>query len=380
MAHICLVAGDPSGDAHAAALVTTLRRRDPSLTYSGVGGHRLREAGVPLLDDLTQTAAIGPFDALANLRRLLAVRRRVADHLMTARPEAVVLVDFGDFNLPFIAPIAKRAGCRVIYFISPQLWAWGRFRLRWVRRCVDRMIVVFPFEEAFYRRHGVPVTWVGHPLIEASRAGLPREQAQAALGLNPWRMTVGLLPGSRRHEITRLLPLLLRAARRITWDMPGVQFLLPKAPSATPEAFAALSVEHGVDLIPCENRIDDCLACLDVAIVASGTATLQTALHEVPMVVVYRTSLPTYLAAKAVVRVPHIAMVNLIAGRAIVPECVQFTATPRRIASETVALLRDQTRQTAMREALRSVKEALGPPGAMERAARAVLEELRICR
>jgi len=290
-------------------------------------------------------------------------------------------VDFGDFNLPVIAPLAKRAGCRVLYYVSPQLWAWGRFRLRWVRRYVDRMIVLFKFEEEFYRRLGIPVTWVGHPLLDTADETGSREQAQQALGLNPWRMTVGLLPGSRRGEIARHLPLLVSAAQRIAWHMPGVQFLVPKAPSAAPQWFAALDGRHGLDVVACENRMRDCLRAMDAAIVASGTATVEAALCEVPMVVVYRTSWPTYLAARLVVRVPHIAMVNHIAGRAVVPEYVQMRATPAGIARELVELLRSEERRNAMRQELRRVKDLLGPPGAVERAAQVVLEELAtICR
>ena len=381
MASLCLVAGDPSGDAHAASLVDALRRLDASLTFAGLGGPRMRQAGVELLDDLTHTAAIGPFDAARHLGHFARARRRLAERLRAQRPDAVVLVDFGDFNLPVIAPLAKRAGCKVLYYISPQLWAWGRFRLQWVRRYVDRMIVLFKFEEEFYRRAGVPVTWVGHPLIETARASVSREQAQQELGLNPWRKTVGLLPGSREQEIRRHLPLLLAAAERIAWEMPGVQFLLPKAPHLPGRLFAPLEGRRNeLEIVVCENRMYDGLQVLDGALIASGTATLEAALFEVPMVVVYRMSWPTYLAARCVVRVEHIAMANLIAGRAVVPECVQRQATPSRIARELVNVLRSPERRAAMQEALRKVKAELGPVGSVDRAAQAVLEELRTCR
>ena len=377
MPHVCLVVGDRSGAGHGARLVEALKRLDPSLTFAALGGSCLQAVGVELLDDLTQAAAIGPFDAVRHLRRFAQARNRFAAHLQARRTDAVILIDFGDFNLPVIAPIAKRAGCRVLYYVSPQLWAWGRVRLRWVRRYVDRMLVLFQFEEAFYREAGIPVTWVGHPLLDAVKPSAPREQLQHDLGLNPWRMTVGLLPGSREQEVKRHLPLLLSAAQRIAWHMPGVQFLLPKAPHVPARCFAPLEAHPGLAVRVCENRIGDCLAVMDSAIVTSGTATLEAALREVPMVVVYRTSLPTYLAARAVVRVPHIAMVNLIAGKTIVPECVQHRATSHRIARELVALLRSHERREAMREALRRVVEQLGLPGAVERTARAVLEELR---
>lgn len=377
MAHLCLVAGDPSGDAHAAGLVDALKRLDPQLTFAGLGGGALQQAGVALLDDLTQTASIGPFDAVKHLRRFAQARRRFESHLTTTRPDLVILVDFGDFNLPVIAPLVKRYGIPIVYYVSPQLWAWGQFRLRWVKRYVDRMLVLFKFEEQFYQRHGVPVTWVGHPLIDTAKPSVPREQAQRELGLNPWRVTVGLLPGSRAQEIARHLPLLLNTAKRIAWHMPGVQFLLPKAPHVPNQLFAAIERSSELDVIVCENRIYDCLQVMEACVIASGTATLEAALFEVPMVVVYRTSALTYLAAKVAVRVPHIAIVNLITDEAIVPEYVQHRARPSRIASELVSLLRNQERNTTMQQQLRSLKEQLGPPGAIERAAQVVLEMLR---
>ena len=294
------------------------------------------------------------------------------------------MVDFGDFNLPVVAPLAKRAGCRVVYYISPQLWAWGRFRLRWIRRYVDRMLVLFRFEEAFYQRLGIPVTWVGHPLVDPALQGgvetrassRPREQAMAALGLNPWRMTVGLLPGSRAQEIRRHLPVFLDAASRIAWRMPGAQFLVPTVPGIPPGLLEPLATPRATDLMVSERPMAECLPAMEVALIASGTATLEAALMEVPMVVVYRTSWPTYLAARAVIRVPHIAMVNVIAGKEVVPEYVQHRARPARIAQEIVGLLRQAQHREAMRQELRKVREALGPQGAVERTARAILSEL----
>jgi len=377
MASLVFVAGDPSGDAHAARLIEALKARQPSLTFSGLGGAAMQQVGVSLLDDLTQTAAIGPFDAAKHLKRLARAKRLLEAHLKSHRPDLVILVDFGDFNLPVVAPLVKRHQVPILYYISPQIWAWGRFRLRWVRRYVDRMVVFFKFEEEFYRRAGVPVTWVGHPLVDTAKASVCREEAQRELGLNPWRMTVGLLPGSRAQEITRHLPLLLSAAKRIAWHMPGVQFLLSKAPSVPSRLFDRLKARRDLEAIISENRMYDCLQCMDAAVVSSGTATIEAALFEVPMVVIYRTSWPTFLAARTVVRIPHIAMVNVIGGRPIVPELIQQQARPQWIARELVGLLRSTERKAAMQQQLRELKEKLGPPGAVERAAQIVLETLR---
>ena len=239
------------------------------------------------------------------------------------------------------------------------------------------MIVFFPFEETFYQREGIPVTWVGHPLVEQARASLSKEEAVERFGLNRWRRTVGLLPGSRKQEVARHLPLMLTAAREIAWHMPGVQFLVPKAAGLPPGSIEGPCSRAGVAVRVADGSLDDALQVMEAAIVASGTATLEAALCGVPMAVIYRTSWPTYLAARLVVRIPHIAMVNVVAERAVVPEFVQHRATPTRVAQAMVALLRDEERCEAMQAGLREVKQRLGPPGAVERAASVVLETLR---
>lgn len=376
MPSIVFSAGDPSGDAHAARLIQALTIKRPDLACSGLGGPAMQAAGLTLLDDLTRTAAIGPFDAARHFARLMRAKRLLDAHLHTQRPDLAVLVDFGDFNLPVIAPLVKRHGIRIAYYISPQLWAWGRWRLRYVQRYVDRMIVFFPFEETFYRRAGVQVTWVGHPLVESAQPSMSRDDALKSFGLNPWRRVVGLLPGSREREVVRHLPLMAAAARRVAWRMPGVQFLVPKAPGLSRETLAGLLAGAEVDVRIAEGPAPDALQLMEAAVVSSGTATLETALCGVPMVVVYRTSWPTYLAARAVVRIPHIAMVNVLAGRAVVPELIQHRATPGRIAREVIGLLRGDERAEGMRRELRQAVQALGPPGAVARAAVAILEEL----
>ena len=376
MASIVFSAGDPSGDAHAARLIDALRARDPSLRCAGLGGPAMQRAGLTLLEDLTKATAIGPFDAARHLARFVRAKRLLEAHLVNDRPDLVVLVDFGDYNLPVIAPLVKRHRLPILYYISPQLWAWGRFRLRYVRRYVDRMVVFFPFEEAFYRRAGVAVTCVGHPLVDGLRPSLSREDARAHFGLNPWRRTVGLLPGSREDEVRRHLGLMLEAAARISWELPGVEFLLPKAPGLARAAIDAAVSRAGVSVCVAEGGLADALQLMDAAVVASGTATLEAALCGVPMAVVYRTSWPTYLAARAVVRIPRIALVNIVGERLIVPEFVQQRATPGRVAQALIRLLRDEANSAEMKQSLEGVRAKLGPPGAVGRAASVVLELL----
>ncbi len=374
MPSICFVAGDPSGDAHAARLIEALSVKEPRLTYSGLGGPAMQQAGAVLLDDLTRSTAIGPFDAVQHFGRFLVAKRRLEEHLRDHRPDLVILVDFGDFNLPVVAPLVKRFGIPILYYISPQIWAWGRWRLRYIRRYIDRMIVLFPFEEALYRREGIPVTWVGHPLIDRAKPSLTQEEAAKRFGLNHWRRTVGLLPGSREREVARHLPLMLATARRIAWYMPGVQFLLPKAPHLPRALFETHPIPPSCDVHLIEHSMYDALQLMEVAIVASGTATLEAALCQVPMIVIYRASWPTYLGARIVVRTPHVAIVNVIAGRRLVPEFIQHRARVEPMASAVMSLLRDPERQSRMQQALRQIQEQLGPPGAVERAATAVLD------
>ena len=376
MPSIVFSAGDPSGDAHAAHLIEALKARDPSLTFGGLGGPAMQQAGMTLLDDLTQAAAIGPFDATRHLSRLRRAKRLLDDHLRTHRPDLVILVDFGDFNLPVIAPLVKRHGIPILYYISPQVWAWGRWRLRYIKRYIDRMLVFFRFEETFYQQENIPVTWVGHPLVDHAKPNISKEEATKRFGVNPWRRTVGLLPGSRHQEVARHLPLMLSAARQIAWRMPGVQFLLPKAAGIERAPLEAAVNRCGADVVITEGSVCDALQLMETAIVASGTATLEAALCGVPMAVVYKTSWPTYLAARMVVRVPDIALVNVVAGRRIVPEFVQGRASPEQLAAVLVELLRNGERRDAMKTALQEVKVKLGSAGAVERAAAVVLETL----
>lgn len=374
MASICFVAGDPSGDGHAARLIEALKSRNASLSFSGLGGPAMQQAGMQLLLDLTQAAAIGPFDALRHVNHLKKAKQLLAEHLQSHRPDCVILVDFGDFNLPLIAPLVKKMGIPIFYYIAPQIWAWGRWRLNYVKRTIDRMLVLFAFEETFYKKEGIPVTWVGHPLVDQAKPSMTPEAAARHFGLNAWRRTVGLMPGSRAQEVARHLPLMLKAAHRIAWRMPGVQFILLKAPGIDRKRLEKAVAQSGVDCVVTEGSVYDALQTMEVALVASGTATLEAALCAVPMVVVYKTSWPTYFTVKALLRIPHIALANVVAQRKIVPEFVQHQATPRRLADALVALLRNDERRAAMKKDLAGVAEKLGPSGAVNRAAEVIMK------
>ena len=360
--------GEPSGDLYAGALVEELRRRAPGAEIFGFGSERFSAAGGRLVGDFKGLSVTGLTEALRVLPASYAMLRRLVSAARETRPDVFVAIDFPDFNFRLMAAL-KALGIPVVYYISPQLWAWRTGRMQTMKRLVDRVLVIFPFEEELYRREGVDVEFVGHPLVDLARATEPRDVFLRRHGLDPAAPTVALLPGSRPNEVRRILPDMAAAMPLIASRLPNVQFVVACAPNLTDELFAALRgpvCVHG--------RADDVLAACDVVVTASGTATVQAALHERPMVVVYRLSGLTYRLGKPFVKVDTYAMANLVAGRRVVPELIQRDMTPERIAEETVSFLTDRARYDATRDALRQVRARLGAPGASGRAADAILE------
>lgn len=375
---LVLVAGEASGDLHGAALVEALRAADPALEFSGIGGPRMRQAGVALTDDLTRLALIGVVDVLRHFGAFRRVFYRFLDHIDTWKPDALICIDYPGFNLR-LAREVKRRRLPVIYYISPQVWAWHQSRVRLIREVVDHLVVILPFEPDFYRPHGIRADFVGHPLLDIVRPTMTREAFLASVDLAPTAKTITLAPGSRLGEIRRHLPLMLEAAARIARQHPDAQFLLPTLPTL-PEAIYAphLQQHRQLKLRTVPGHMYDALNAADLVLVASGTATLETAIAERPMVIVYKTSLWTWLPARLVVRLPYIGLVNVVAGKQVVPELIQFDATPERLAREALAILDDPTRQEMMRQELRQVKVKLGHSGAAARAARSILDYLDV--
>jgi lipid-A-disaccharide synthase len=290
------------------------------------------------------------------------------------RPDVFVAIDFPDFNLRLL-PAMRRLGIPVVYYISPQLWAWRASRMETIKRYVDRMLVIFPFEAPIYERAGVPVEFVGHPLVELAAARRERPAVLAAAGLDPGRPVVALLPGSRPNELRQILPTLVEAALAMTRTRPDLQFLVARAPSLSDPLFGPLDRlrSAGVAHAAVEGAADDVLASADVVVTASGTATVQAALHGRPMVIVYRLSPLTFAIGRAFVRVHAYGMVNLVAGHPIVPELIQDSFTPDAVAREVTALLTRPAQADAMRRDLADVRARLGGHGASARAAAAVL-------
>jgi lipid-A-disaccharide synthase len=370
---IMLSCGEASGDLYAGALAEAVRRQAPSAELFGFGGERFRAGGGRLLGDYRGFAVTGLTEALKVLPRSWAMYRRLVRAARVERPDVFVAVDFPDFNFRLAAAV-RALGIPVVYYISPQLWAWRAGRMKTMKRIADRVLVIFPFEQAIYERAGVPVDFVGHPLVDLAAAGEPREPFLRGLGLDPAAPTVALLPGSRPNEVRAILPGLAGAARLLVERVPGVQFLVARAPNLDTSLFDALGAPGGRRPAMVEGRTDDVLAASDLALTASGTATVQTALHEVPMVVVYRLSPLTYRLGKPFVRVDTYAMVNLVAGERVAPELIQDAFTPDAVAAEALGLLTDAERIARTRAALRRVRAALGAPGASDRAARAILD------
>jgi lipid-A-disaccharide synthase len=368
---VLMVAGEVSGDLQGAHLVEAIRQIDPEVRFFGVGGEGLERAGMKLLYPSRSLSVVGITEVLPKIRSILRALRILKQSIDHERPDLVVLIDFPDFNLR-LARYAHRRNVPVVYYISPQVWAWRSGRVKQIARWVRKMIVFFPFEVPIYRDAGVDVEWVGHPLIDIAKPTLPREEALRRFGIDPGRRTIGLLPGSRAGEIRRLLPTLLGAAELLVKEVPTLQFVLPLA-SSIPRSMVLPFIERSsVPVTLVEGLTYDVMNISDLLVAASGTATLEGAIVGTPMVVIYKVSLLSYWIGRALIHVDHIGLVNLVAGKRVAPELIQKDAGPQRIAGEALRILRDPILIRQMRESMAEVRKRLGEPGAAERAARIV--------
>jgi lipid-A-disaccharide synthase len=363
-----IVAGEASGDLHGGNLVRAMHQIDPDLSFYGVGGKRMQAAGVELLADAADMAVVGLTEVAFKLGMILRVMRRLKLSLLEEKPDLVILIDYPDFNLP-VARAARKRGIKVLYYISPQVWAWRKGRIEMIRKTVDRMVVILPFEEKFYRDAGIDVTFVGHPLLEEVRKKYSRSEALKRFGLREEAITIAILPGSRRSEVTVLLPEMLRACRILTEKISPLQFVLPIAGTLDPAFVRNILGQFPIRVNVIRDEIYDVIAVSDTAMVASGTATLETALLETPMVVVYKVSGVSYAIGRRFIRVDHISLVNLIAGCAVVPELIQAEANPERIAAEVKDIITRRGRAREMRASLAEIRGKLGTPGASQRTA-----------
>jgi lipid-A-disaccharide synthase len=357
--------GEPSGDLYAGELVRHLRQGGLPLDVFGLGGERLRAAGARTLFDVSELAVVGLVEVLRHLRRLRSIFRRVLEEVDRERPALAVLVDYAGFNLRLARALHPR-GVPVVYYVSPQLWAWRRGRMRAVQRYVSHMIVIFPFEEPYYREAGVRATFVGHPLVELVKPAADRAGFLKAQGLDPARPVLALLPGSRRQEIAYNLPPIAGALRLLRERQPGLQAALAAAPGVDGALFDAPL--EGLGVVRVAGQTHALMSAATAGVVASGTATVEAALLDLPAVVVYRLSPLSYALGRPFVHVPHYAMANLIAGRRVYAELIQGGFRAEAVAAEVTHLV-DPAYAASLRRGLADVRQRLGGPGASARAA-----------
>ena len=368
-----IIAGEASGDLHGAQLVREMHHINPGLSFYGVGGERMKEAGVRLLAHSSEMAVMGAVEILPRLGFILKVRRGLKRSLKQSRPGLLILIDYPGFNLP-LARFASENGIKVFYYISPKVWAWRKKRIYALEKYVDRMALILPFEQEVYEGVDLDARFVGNPLLDTVKRTYARGEALKKFGLQEGLTTVALMPGSRKGEVTRLLPAMLEMAAILKGRVPAIQFVLPLAETLPYDLVQGLVSRQGVDVRITEGDGYDVVGLADIAVVASGTATLETALLGVPMIIVYKVSPFSYLIGRMVVQVDHIGLVNLIAGRTVVPELIQWDATPERMAEEVYGLLASGSRMEEMKRDLLHVGKMLGEPGASHRAARLASE------
>ncbi len=370
-----IIAGEASGDHHAARLVEELHRINPDVSFRGIGGEKMRAAGVETLVDTAEMAVMGLVEVLANYRFLKGVLERMRNELRNHRPDLLILVDYPGFNLR-LAETAHELGVKVLYYISPQVWAWKKKRVFKIKKLVDMMAVVFPFETACYDTVGVPVEFVGHPLVDEVKSDFSRDAILQEFGIDPARPVLGLFPGSRRSEVSRLLPLMLQTAARVKAVIPEIQFLMPRASTLPQELLQQPVDESGVEVTLVSGRPYDVMRGCDTILSASGTATLEIGLMQVPLVVTYKMAALSYLIFSYLVKLDHIALCNIVAAERIAPELIQDEATVENMVRETLSLLQDKERAQEMRERMGKIREKLGASGASENIARLTLKML----
>ena len=365
---IMMVAGEVSGDLHGALLMEAILHIDPKVQFFGIGGEHLGRMGMKLLYHSQSLSVVGITEIFFKIGSILKALRRLKQSLDRERPDLIILIDFPDFNLR-LAKIAHRKGIPVLYYISPQVWAWRPKRVKLIAQWVKKMVVLFPFEVPFYEAAGVDVEWVGHPLLDIVKPTLSKEVAFQRFDLDPKRKTIALLPGSRMHEVKRLLPPLLASAQLLAKEIPDLQFIIPLAPGIDQRTLSPWMKNIFVPVKVVEGWAYEVMNLSELLITASGTATLEAAILGKPMVIVYKVSFFSYWIGRALIQVDHIGLVNLVAGKAIAPELIQKDVHPQRIAEEALRILRDPILRRRMTESMAEVRQNLGEPGAAQRAA-----------
>jgi lipid-A-disaccharide synthase len=372
---ILIIAGEPSGDLHASNLVKNLKILDPDLQFFGLGGDMSKNAGVDTIFDISKLALVGLLEVWKNIFTVGKVYKGILNKIDAEKPDLAILVDYPGFNLRLAKELKKR-NIPVAYYISPQVWAWGRDRINIIKKCVSKIIVFFKFEEELYKTYDIDVTFVGHPLLDTVKTSRSKDDTLKTYGLSKDKITIALLPGSRANEINTLLPTMVRSAGLIHEKIRNTQFVIAKYPGLPVETYKDIIGNSGLDIKIVENDTHNVVGAADFAIVTSGTATLETAIIGTPLVTVYKASALTYIAYKFVATIPFIGIVNIIAGREIAPELLQHNCTPENVSATAISILSDQKRLESIKQDLVGVKLSLGSPGASINAAKAVLSML----
>ncbi|HIL77752.1 MAG: lipid-A-disaccharide synthase [Methyloprofundus sp.] len=373
---VMLVSGESSGDQHGANLFLELKKRSADIQGIGMGGKKMAEAGIDIQYDSSNIGVIGVIEVIKRYAEIKRALNAMQSLLLEQRPDLLICVDYKEFNFK-LAGFAKKNGIKVLFYVSPQIWAWRPGRVVKYGKVIDMMAVIFPFEVPFYEKENVPVRYVGHPSVETAHAKRSRDEDFKEYGLAMDQPVVGILPGSRTDEINRMLPVMLRAAERIQKEIPGVQFVLPQADSVSDELLQASFQQSSIEVTNIKNQFHDVVQCCDAVMTVSGTATLEIALLNVPMLVAYKLSTITYLLAKILVDTEFIGLPNIIAGKSVVKEFIQYQATPENLAQEIIHLLTDKQYAATVRDGLQTVKIEVGKGGGSENMAELALEMLQ---
>ncbi len=370
-----IICGEPSGDLLAGNLITAIQKLDPRIKFWGVGGSQVAKTGAEIFRDINELSVMGFFDVLKKLPRFLKLKKIILEKINTHKPDCLILVDFSGFNLRLAQTVNKRLP--VIYYVSPQVWASREGRINCIKNFISRMIVLFKFEEDFYEKRGIQAAYVGHPLINLVKPTLSKQEFLKNYQIPSDKKIIALLPGSRKQEIKIMLPLMLEAAKLINKAIPQTQFIIAKASNLATQMYLNKNKKINLNIKIIDGLTYDCLNNADASMACSGTATLEASIIGKPFVITYKTNLFNYLLYRPQIKIPYIGMVNIVAGKKIVPEFIQFGARPKMIAESIIELLRNPQSANLMSQDLKAVKDSLGEPGAAERAAKLILDFLQ---
>ncbi len=368
---LMIIAGEASGDLQAANLIKSLKSINPHIEIFGMGGKKMQAEGAEIIYDITDLAIVGFFEVLKHIFTFKKIFEKLSKLLETRKPDAVILVDYPGFNLRF-AKAAKEKNIHVIYYISPQIWAWGENRIHEIKKYVDKMIVIFGFEETLYKEAGVKVSFVGHPFLDIVKPVWKKEESIKTCHLRHDSIKIALMPGSRKKEIEKHLPNMLRSCEIIKNKIPNAEFIISRIKELDQSLYNKIIHKSKIKPHSLDNKPYEIMDIADLVIVSSGSATLEVAIMEKPMVIVYKTSFLTWLLARNLIKIPDIGLVNIVARERIVPELVQFEVTPKNIARVSLEILSNHKKIHEIKENLRKVKSKLGETGASSRAAHAI--------